>query len=234
MDTTYAIKTVKASVVFKPSSGAAPFTVGTIDYTLPSAVSVPSKGSVVTDEWPVSIVGSGLEHLGQLIGMLLDPNKYFDVQQNVTVSVGDGYVTEMFYYQDKVPFTIQIDGLPPIGITAASLSTMSLPANLTSITDPNQLEQALKDFLSGKKPETSSVIPPSSAAAAISASSAVSIATTATNENKPTTTAANDPPTTTAANGPTTTTAANVEKPTTTGAPTATETTTSPRFELPF
>jgi hypothetical protein len=224
LSTAYSIKAVKASVVFKPSSGAAPFTVGTIDYKLPSDVSVSSKGTAETGEWPVAIVGRGLEHLGQLIGLLLDPNKYFDVQQNVTVSVGDGYVTEMFYYQDKVPFTISIDGLPPIGITADSLSSASLPASLTSISDPNQFEQALKDFLSGKKPESSSAIPGATSETALTPTSEAATATTtsAAKEEKPT---------------------ATEEKPTATEqAPTAKETTPSaetttsgpPRFELPF
>ncbi|KAG1068155.1 hypothetical protein G6F42_026412 [Rhizopus arrhizus] len=86
LNSPFSIKTVDASVVFTPSTGAAPFTVGTIDYDLPSPATVPAKGQTTTDEWPVKIVGSGLEHLGQMLGLLLDPAKYFDVQQNVTVS----------------------------------------------------------------------------------------------------------------------------------------------------
>ncbi|KAI9478611.1 MAG: hypothetical protein EXX96DRAFT_637857 [Benjaminiella poitrasii] len=155
LNTPFSIKSVQASVVFHPSSGSSSFTVGTIDYDLSSPATVPSKGSLTTDEWPVKIVGSGLEHLLQLLGMLLDPNKYFDVQQNVTVVVGnDGYETKMFYYQNKVPFSIQIDNLPPIGITASSLSKMSIPSNITSITDASTLESMIKNILSGKSLES--------------------------------------------------------------------------------
>jgi LEA14-like dessication related protein len=155
LDTPYAIKSIQAAVTFKPTSGAAPFQVGTIDYTLPSPVSVPAKGSTKTDPWPVSISGSGLNHYIQLLGLLTDPNKYFDVQQNVTVIVGDGYNTQMYYYQDHVPFSITIDGL----ITFGNIQSQSIPANLSSITDQSQLQQAIIDLLSGKTPATSSILP---------------------------------------------------------------------------
>ncbi|KAG2237334.1 hypothetical protein INT48_009067 [Thamnidium elegans] len=189
LDTTYAIKSVKASVMFNPSSGAKPFAVGTIDYTLPSPVEVPAGGSLQTDAWPVSISGSGIEHLIQLLGMLFDPAKYFDIQQNVTVIVGGAYNTEMFYYQDKVPFTLSIDGLPPIGISPSSISAQSLPSNLTSVTDPAEFEKLLAQFLSGKMPTEAPASNSSSAALTPAASESSSTVTSSASEDSSTTTA---------------------------------------------
>lgn len=197
LDTTYAIKSVKASVMFNPSSGAKPFAVGTIDYTLPSPVVVPAGGSIQTDAWPVSISGSGVEHLIQLLGMLLDPAKYFDIQQNVTVIVGGAYNTEMFYYQDKVPFTLSIDGLPPIGISPASITAQSFPANLTSITDPAEFEKVLAMFLSGKMPTEVPAFNGSSIAPTPSASESSSTINSSTSENSSTTIATETSATTT-------------------------------------
>lgn len=193
LDTTYAIKSVKASVMFKPSSGATPFAVGSIDYTLPSPFEVPAGGSAQTDSWPVSITGSGPEHLIQLLGMLLDPAKYFDIQQNVTVIVGGAYNTEMFYYQDRVPFTLSIGGLPPIGISPASLSAKSIPASLMSATNPEEFEKILAAFLSGNMIAESASANSSSI---VSTPTATSTATSVISETSvtPTTTAA---PTTT-------------------------------------
>ncbi|KAI7900771.1 uncharacterized protein BX663DRAFT_438815 [Cokeromyces recurvatus] len=153
----FSIKSIQASVVFHPSSGASSFTVGTIDYNLTSLSTVPAKDSATTNEWPVAIIGSGVEHFMQLIELLLDPNKYFDVEQNITVIVGNnGYETQMYYYQNKVPFSIQIDNLPPIVITTNSLSNLSLPSNITSITDQNVLEQMVKNILAGNVNESAS------------------------------------------------------------------------------
>lgn len=243
LNSPFSIKTVHASVVFKPSSGAAPFTVGTIDYDLPSPATVPAKGQMTTDDWPVKIVGSGIEHLGQMLGLLLDPAKYFDVQQNVTVSVGNsngGYDTQMFYYQDRVPFTISIDGLPPIGITASSLSKMSLPSNITSVTDPNQLEQMIKDILSGKTP-TSSVIASTANATstATDSSSASKTSDTATQVTVTTTKATDDSKATESAKDTSTTeakaTPTEDSKKSDTATTEAAETTTrKPLFSLPF
>lgn len=237
----FAIKTVKAAVVFKPSSGAAPFTVGTIDYNLPSPATVPAQGQMTTDEWPVSIEGSGIEHLGQMLGLLLDPEKYFDVQQNVTVSVGDGYNSEMFYYQDKVPFTIQIDSLPPIGITASSLSKMTLPSNITSTTDPNLLEQMIKDILSGKTPASSSAISSTAdATSTVTSSSSIKATETttkvsATTEASATTTKDSEEKTTTTEAKPTATTTTEKDSETKSTTTEAAETTTKkPFFSLPF
>lgn len=210
LKTDFAITSVKASVTFKPSSGAKPFIVGTIDYNLPSPATVPAGGSMKTDPWPVSVQADIFE----LLGMLLDPAKYFDVQQNVTVTVGGsgGYKTSMYYYQDHVPFTISVLGLPPIGISPQSLSSMSLPSNLTSITDPAELEKAIIDFLSGKKPSSSSALPSSTVLP--SGSGSVTESTATPDSTKPTTTEAGNTPTTTSSTTTTTTTEKPVEKPT--------------------
>lgn len=193
MDTSYAIKSIKASVVFRPTSGAEPFTVGTIDYNLPNSAVVPAGGSMKTDDWPVTIEGSGPEHLIQLLGMLFDKEKYFDVEQNVTVIVGGAYESEMFYYQDRVPFTLSIDNLPPIGIEPSTISAQSLPKNLTSISDPDEFQNMLSKFLSGK---TSLDDPsPSLSASPSTKSSTSNTSTSSTTQTSTTTTKEKDTPT---------------------------------------
>lgn len=209
LQTPFSINSVEASVTFKPSSGAAPFTVGTINYKLPTPVTVPAGGTTQTDAWTVSVDANLL----QLLGMIVDPQKYFDVTQNVTVTVGGsgGYNTQMYYYQDHVPFTISVAGLPPIGISPQSLSKMSLPSNITSITDVAELEKLLSQLLSGQTP--TSALPSSSIAVSGSSIPSGSVSATSTT-------------------GPSATTTADVSTATTTKAaetsaqPTKTETTT--------
>ncbi|KAI8975148.1 hypothetical protein BDF20DRAFT_822209 [Mycotypha africana] len=140
MDAPYQIKSVQASVTFTPSSATIPsFTVGTIDYQLPNPVTVPAKGTATSDEWPVVV---GEASASQLLALITDKNKYLDVQQNVTVIVGKGYETEMYYYQNKVPFSISFGSLLEIGITPDQIAGMELPSNIT--------EQGLHSILAGK------------------------------------------------------------------------------------
>ncbi|KAI7888807.1 uncharacterized protein EV154DRAFT_447271 [Mucor mucedo] len=238
MDTSYAIKSVKASVVFKPTSGAEPFTVGTIDYNLPSPAVVPAKGSMKTEDWPVTIEGSGPEHLIQLLGMLFDKEKYFDVQQNVTVIVGGAYESEMFYYQDRVPFTLSIDNLPPIGIEPSSISAQSLPKNLTSITDPDEFQNMLSKFLSGKPlfdVSSSSSNPSSSTVPSTSniSASPTQTSSSTTKEEKDLTTTTTEPSKTTVKE-PTTTSEEKSDVTTSSEAKAAATTSERPWFKLPF
>ncbi|CAO3650852.1 unnamed protein product [Mucor hiemalis] len=232
LKTTYAVDIIKASCVLNPSSGAKPFTVGSIDYVLPSPDVVPAEGSMVTEPWPVSIAANII----QLAELLVEPNKYFDIQLNVTVTVNGQCHTQMYYYIDHVPFSLTVLGFPTIGNSPESLSTMSLPANITSITDPAELEKALSDWLSGKKPSSSSAIPSSATippSASSSVSDSASATRSATDSPKPTTTEANTPTTTASAAGKT-------EKPTDkiTAASTTPEekpkATDVPKFHLPF
>ncbi|RCI03191.1 hypothetical protein CU098_005823 [Rhizopus stolonifer] len=183
----FKITKVNAAVTFTPSTGGAAFKVGTIDYDVSNPTTIPGHGSATTDAWPVTLdTGSNpISHLMQMLGMLLDPNKYFYVEQNVTVSLGDGYTADMYYYQDKVPFSISIDGLPPIGITASDLNKISLPANLSSITDHTQLMGILSKILSGKSLDASSSI--ESASVTSSAPSSASVSPTPTTSDETTT-----------------------------------------------
>lgn len=156
LDTSFAITKVQAAVTFTPTLtifGSAPYTVGTIDYTLPTAQSVPAKGTATTSEWPVAIDHSSSTHILQLLELLLDPEKYFFVEQNVTVTVGTeggGYETSMYYYQAKVPFSITIDNLITIGITVDDLNKMSA-MDLSSLgsMDSSTLEATIASILSG-------------------------------------------------------------------------------------
>ncbi|KAI9255982.1 hypothetical protein BY458DRAFT_558480 [Sporodiniella umbellata] len=223
------IKKVSASVTFFPSSGAAPFKVGSINYDVSNPTTIPGHGSGTTDPWPVTLdPGSNpISHLMQMLGLLLDPNKYFNVEQNVTVSLGDGFTSQLYYYQNKVPFSISIDGLPPIGITAADLSKISLPANITNIHDPALLMGIISKILAGQPLEQHS----SSALPSISSgvSSVASITSSSSNVISPSITTTDSVTTTTTVPDTTTTTTAPEKTATTTSPPpTTTNTTTKP------
>jgi hypothetical protein len=83
--------------------------------------------------------------------MLVDGNKVLDVTQNVTVTVGDGYESQMYYYQDKAPFTIAIDGLDLTGLgqLPPSLKSLTLPSNITQDTPASDINGILRGVLSG-------------------------------------------------------------------------------------
>ncbi|CAO3687497.1 unnamed protein product [Rhizopus microsporus] len=220
----YKITKVNAAVTFKPSNGSPPFKVGTIDYDVANPTTVPGHGSATTDSWPVNIDKGDnfLHHLLQMLGMMLDPNKYFDITQNVTVIMGDGFPAQMYYYQDKVPFSISIDGLPPIGITANDLANIKIPDSLQSMTDPTQIMQVMSNILSGK-PLVSSAAP--SSIASTTTSSAASSSPSTGSSSEATTTG--QPGTTTASPTHDATSSAEPEKPTTHEPATTTTTTTT-------
>ncbi|KAI8890227.1 hypothetical protein K501DRAFT_169158 [Backusella circina FSU 941] len=185
----YAIKKVEASVTFRPSSGASPFIVGTINYDLPTPISVPAGGTAKTEPWPVDLTKG---QLLQLIGMLVDGNKVLDVTQNVTVTVGDGYESQMYYYQDKAPFTIAIDGLDLTGLgqLPPALKSLTLPSNITADTPASDINNVLRSVLSGGSSSSDSAASSSSASALSGDASAQSTATTTTDNSEATTTTA--------------------------------------------
>ncbi|KAG1472252.1 hypothetical protein G6F56_001650 [Rhizopus delemar] len=142
----FGIAQIDAQVTFSPSTGGPPFKVGTIHHQINSPQIIPAHGNAQTDAWPVSIDPGPdlLSHLKQLLGLLSDSRKYFYVEQNVTVSLGDGYQTELYYYQDQVSFSVDIDGLSPI------LGKLEdLLKNIGSLLDPAAFESAVKDVLNG-------------------------------------------------------------------------------------
>jgi hypothetical protein len=191
LQTKYAIKKVEASVTFRPSSGASPFVVGTINYDLPTPISVPAGGTAKTEPWPVDLTKG---QLLQLIGMLLDGNKVLDVTQNVTVTVGDGYESQMYYYQDKAPFTIAIDGLDLTGLgqLPSSLKSLSLPSNITQDTPASDINGVLRSVLSGggSSSSDSDSTSPLSALSEDNSTQSSTTTTTADNSEATTTTAA--------------------------------------------
>lgn len=223
----YKIIKVNAAVTFKPSNGSPPFKVGTIDYDVANPTTVPGHGSATTDSWPVNIDKGDnfLHHLLQMLGMMLDPNKYFDITQNVTVIMGDGFPAQMYYYQDKVPFSISIDGLPPIGITANDLANIKIPDGLQSITDPTQIMQIMSNILSGK-PLVSSAAPSSIASTTTSPAASPAASSGPSNGSSSEATTTGQPGTTTASPTHDATSSAEPEKPTT-HEPAATTTTTT-------
>ncbi|KAG0182429.1 hypothetical protein DFQ28_010921 [Apophysomyces sp. BC1034] len=122
LKTQYSITQVQATVVFNGKNG--PFQMAHIDYKLPSPAVVPAGGKMTTQGWPVHIDAGLIE----LLGVVADPNKVISLQQNVTTVVGDGFTSEMYYYQSNVPLEIDLDlfgmDIPING---------ELPANITDV-----------------------------------------------------------------------------------------------------
>ena len=107
--------------------------VGTIDYTLPSPLVIPAKGRVRSDLWPVSIN----QDTGSVISTLLGNHTFYNVTQNATVVVGDGFhATNMYYWQNEVPYDLNLPGLTDVfaGVCMADGSAQALSLNGTNST----------------------------------------------------------------------------------------------------
>lgn len=102
----------KAQVeVTNPNNGN-PYRMGTVDFVLPEPLKVSPGQDVRTSEWPVDIDANAFH----LLGLLGDGELDLDLQPNVTVTVGEndgtgGYYTSFYYYQDKVPTSLDIQAL---------------------------------------------------------------------------------------------------------------------------
>lgn len=113
--------------------------VGSIDYTLPSPLTIPAKGTVVSDEWPV-VFASGGDIMASM-ATYADLRNFYNVTQNASVIVGDNFAaTNMYYYQQNVPYSL---GIPEITdqpeemlkqLCNTDLGTQSL--SLSNLTDP--------------------------------------------------------------------------------------------------
>ncbi|RCI04658.1 hypothetical protein CU098_010147 [Rhizopus stolonifer] len=105
-------------------------TVGTIDYELPSPLTIPPKGSVTTDSWPVKL-GDPLV----LLPTLYDGYLFYNVTQNASVIVGDDFhASNMYYYQNDVPYDMNIPGLSddPSGPASCNPGAIALSTNTTA------------------------------------------------------------------------------------------------------
>lgn len=88
------------------------FMLGTVDYAPPGGLTIPARSSVTAEGWPVVLHG---ENLLQYLAPIADFWMYFNVTQNASVTVGDGFAVEnMYYYQKMVDYTIDIPGITDI------------------------------------------------------------------------------------------------------------------------
>ncbi|KAG0746078.1 hypothetical protein G6F33_006884 [Rhizopus arrhizus] len=110
LDTPFQVTEVHAAVTHYGRCGpirGQQVAVGSIDYVLPSPLTVPAKSSIQTPEWPVTV-----SSLDTAINVMMDSINLYNVTQNVTVTVGDGYQAKnMYYYQDNVPYSLWVSGL---------------------------------------------------------------------------------------------------------------------------
>lgn len=134
LDTEFALRKVEAAVFMNLKDKYQQ--IGHIDYSLPSALTVPAGGQVTTDDWPVTLDASPLDMLS-LIGK---DGLTIDLTQNATITVGDGFNAVLYYYQNQVPMTLDFQLL---GFTIpggpggnADNSTSSLPASEAASSTP--------------------------------------------------------------------------------------------------
>lgn len=134
LDTEFSLRKVEAAVFMNLKDKYQQ--IGHIDYSLPSALTVPAGGQVTTDDWPVTLDASPLDMLS-LIGK---DGLTIDLTQNATITVGDGFNAVLYYYQNQVPMTLDFQLL---GFTIpggpggnADNSTSSLPASEAASSTP--------------------------------------------------------------------------------------------------
>jgi hypothetical protein len=118
--------------------------IGSIDYTLPSPLTIPPKGTVVSDEWPVTLAAAPGDIMG-LLSTFADLYNFYNVTQNASVIVGDSFAaTNMYYHQQNVPYTLTVPEITDQdpeqlkGLCNTDLGTMALKApNITEIIGGN-------------------------------------------------------------------------------------------------
>jgi hypothetical protein len=128
-ETPYVLNGLKADVYF-PSTISGTFKVGHVD-SIPGPCTIPAGGTASCDPWTV-IMDAGLD---KLIEILVADEKVLNMQQNISCLVGgsDGYSSEFYYAQDRVPTEVEFDaGLFAIPLSPKVNTTES--ANTTSTT----------------------------------------------------------------------------------------------------
>ncbi|KAF7731541.1 hypothetical protein EC973_009305 [Apophysomyces ossiformis] len=124
LGTKYTIVKVESKVIY--SKLGTPFQVGHIDYQLASPVTVPAGGQATAEGWPVEIDAP----VDKLLQMLKGP-QVVDIQQTVTMVLGDGFKGQMFYAQNDVPNKVDITGLGGLLLPKVPDTTTTAPANAT-------------------------------------------------------------------------------------------------------
>ncbi|KAI9474137.1 MAG: hypothetical protein EXX96DRAFT_328681 [Benjaminiella poitrasii] len=81
--------------------------VGSIDYELPTPLTIPPKSSVTTDSWPVAI-NDGTDIPG-LLASFADNDFFYNVTQNASVIIDNSFeISNMYYFQQNTPYTLTI------------------------------------------------------------------------------------------------------------------------------
>lgn len=99
--------------------------VGSIHYTLSESLLLSTKSTITVHDWPVNINPNPDSVLPSIFG-----KQHYDVTQNVSVIVGDGFADpKLFYFQNDIPWDLHIAELPDAGsldCPASFLSVQSL------------------------------------------------------------------------------------------------------------
>ncbi|KAI9022193.1 hypothetical protein CLU79DRAFT_702427 [Phycomyces nitens] len=189
LKTQYGLKEIHSVVTYNGEDG--PFRVGHIDYTIPSPLMMSVSGTTTSDVWPLTIDAD----LGQLLELLTSKNKVVNLEQNVTSIVGDGFVSELYYFQDNVGVEIDLELLPgvEIPIGANKEQRQGLLSNIMAhVTGKTASTNATSDASASLS--SSATVPVTSAAASPSPSSTVATPAETTKEPETTTAAATETP----------------------------------------
>lgn len=128
-ETPYVLNGLHAEVYF-PSTIGETFKVGHVD-SIPGPCTIPAGGTASCDPWTV-MMDAGLDKLIEIL-VAEEKDRVLNMQQNISCLVGgsDGYSSEFYYAQDRVPTTVEFDaGLFAIPLGAKVNATES--ANSTS------------------------------------------------------------------------------------------------------
>ncbi|KAG0174915.1 hypothetical protein DFQ28_003660 [Apophysomyces sp. BC1034] len=203
LGTKFTILKVEAKVMY--TKLAAPFQVGHIDYQLASPVTIPAGGQAVAEGWPLVIDAD----IGSLLKMVQGP-QFVDLQQTVTVIVGDGFLGQMYYAQNDVP--TKIEGLGGLGDMLAKMAGNTTTATPTTATPTNATQTTIVNPTTTQQPEPTTTAEPATTEPKPTATSEP--ATTPTEEHPTQTNPPPTQPTETEQPKPATTTPAAEQKPT--------------------
>lgn len=107
-------------------------TLGRMDAAVDPPVTIPAGGSAVAENLKVQMDPELADDTTMAMMLLngMEGNLAFDIAQNATVTIGDGFQTIMYYYQDQVAASIEL----VVGFSASSLN-LTIPDNATTTTN---------------------------------------------------------------------------------------------------
>lgn len=209
LDTEFALKRITASCTSYLTckyAGSLQYTnleIGTLDYTFPTPLVIPAKGTAQTGTVPVHIDISKLDAIMADLGAM---KGLYNVTQTASVVVGDKFETDqMVYAQQNVPYTISMPPFPDqFDPTWQAICDSDPPGSL----------QPLSLTLNTTTVDNSTTVSSTSSSAVSTTSSSVTITTTdvtTTTEEAQTTTKEATSNTTTESSEPTATTSADTQ-----------------------